>query len=207
MADQTELAEALNEEPLSSRQLVYVEALKAVFVALGGNQLTVDSATKETETLLYCNTVQWINNFSRANHIMSEDFSKRKHLFRDWFDIEEFDDRMMTLLKKTFHINPSEAECRTTYNFWKTIKSDCRNEFGSSYSLQRAVQLKGYKSGNYNDDDIILNILEQHIIKSIDENFRKAMSNYKADLKKKQPKFTEDELNVAVRTKCFCTIY
>ena len=145
---------------LSIRQLAYMESFYGVVVALAGNQLTMDSPTKETHLLLYTNCVSWVHeNGNRLNIELKEEISKRENLFSDNFTIEPLDEKMLDHLKAQFPKSPTEADAKKVYSCW-----DCRNSYGPPYIRSKKEQISGFNSGKYTDISNIQNIMKKEIV-------------------------------------------
>jgi hypothetical protein len=123
---------------------------------------------------------------TRFHTELHEVFEKRKQLLTEWFLIEEPDDEVMKSLRAHFPYNrPSAALIKSVFLNFSKLKTDSRNVFGPSYNAVLKERKQGYQSGDYDDSEQLLDLLEKHICARVDSNFQKSVSDGVVDYKKK----------------------
>jgi hypothetical protein len=182
----------------NDRKQAYAVCLRDVVIGLAGDSLTTEQlATKEASTVLYGQIKDWLygTDFeggrqppdrTRFHTELHEVFEKRKQLLTEWFLIEEPDDEVMKSLRAHFPYNrPSAALIKSVFLNFSKLKTDSRNVFGPSYNAVLKERKQGYQSGDYDDSEQLLDLLEKHICARVDSNFQKSVSDGVVDYKKK----------------------
>ena len=179
-------------EGYSSKQMAaYVAQVVDVYIAVAGNELTTfNRADKDCDKILYNNILNYVNS-KRYNIDFAEAIEKRKHLLQPMLTILPLDNSTFEEVAKAFPTGDDVTE-KVIRDFWQKyqkIKTECRNTFGPQYYKE----IKIVKSGEYNDDEIILRICESTIKQRIDTNCYKAQKERKEKFNDEKIKAYEDK--------------
>ena len=124
--------------------------------------------------------------------LIGQDLMKRRNLVQPVFTIDTIDEVMQIEIEKHFPVGVDidEKAISSISSRFSFLKSECRNFFLPHYLKETKVK----KSGEYNDDDIIMNIFESSIKARIDAriyaNCYKAKRTMVAELKAKKANFS-----------------
>ena len=160
----------------------YVQQLKNLIVAVGGDNLTCQTAPdRDHITIFYTQCFDFVGS-NRLNVEFKEQIELRKEVFQPWFKLEPISAEMKRVLQEMF-TDPSDTAFKTKEALWnkyKNLKSFCRGEAGASYKSKT----KKLKSGTYDDLDALKEIQKVSVIKSINENQKKYVSDFICKAKK-----------------------
>ena len=167
----------------SAQRTAYLSQLVDVLIVIAGNQVVTQCAPdKDYEKLVYHKLIDYLKS-RRFNSDFGLEIMKRKNLLQPMVTIEAIDDAMYEEIEKRFPVGEDLDE-KTVSNVsarFSTLKSECRNIYLPHYLKDTKIK----KSGEYVDDDILLNIYEMAVKARIDTNCYKAKRILVADLKSK----------------------
>ena len=143
------------------------EQVRGIIIAIAGNSTTVGkSGDKEVAHLFYHELQSYLKS-KRFNTDFKDELIRRKNDFQPRFFVEPLDDFMERQLSVMF---PVDMESHKIHKLWKEfgeIKTNCRTDWGPLY--QRSW-LDVAKSGDYNDLEVLQEILRKSVIERINEN-------------------------------------
>ena len=167
----------------SAQRTAYISQLVDVLIVIAGNQITTKNGPdKDYDKLVYCKLLDYLKS-KRFNSDFGLEIMKRKNLLQPMLTIEAMDDAAYEEIEKRFPAGPDLDEKSVTYvsNRFTAIKQECRNNYLPPYLKETKIK----KSGEYIDDDILLNIYESAVKVRVDQNCYKAKKIMVADLKSK----------------------
>ena len=191
-------------EILSKTTLAYLSQVVDVIILVAGNQLvTLHTPDKDFEKVFFNNLVTYTQS-RRYNSDFASEIERRRNVLQPFFAIEPLDEAMFNELDKSLPDGTDISEKTEKYYVtrYSNIKKECRNDFGPQYHKDTRV----VKSGDYNDNEIIMRICEASIKSRISMNCYKAQKNVVSSLKEKKAsqedtetglkKFSEERVKV-----------
>ena len=167
----------------SAQRTAYLSQLVDVLIVIAGNQVVTQCAPeRDYEKLVYHKLIDYLKS-RRFNSDFGLEIMKRKNLLQPMVTIEAIDDAMYEELEKRFPVGEDLDEKSVSYvsSRFSNLKSKCRNVYLPHYLKETKIK----KSGEYVDDDILLNIYESAVKVRVDQNCYKAKKIMVADLKSK----------------------
>ena len=165
----------------SAQRMAYLSQLVDVLiVVIAGNQVVTRCGLDKDEKLVHHKLIDYLKS-RRFNSDFGLEIIKRKNLLQPMVTIEAIDDAMYEEIEKRFPVGEDLDE-KTVSNVsarFSTLKLECRNIYLPHYLKETKIK----KSGEYVDDDILLNIHEMAVKARIDTNCYKAKRILVADLK------------------------
>lgn len=170
---------------MDERNKQLINAFAGLFIAMQGDDVTMNSAaTKDYNLLVYTSMQRSLDQKGKINELLGEELSKRATLFQEYFTLPAaISDELIEEMRKLFPTVPTPANVDTVGNIFKEVKAFCRGEFGAYYFKKRKVTA----SGTYDDSDLLQEIFEMAVNRRIDENYRKNVHKIVKDWQESHP--------------------
>lgn len=176
----------------SSQELVFQEQVESVVCAVALDNTTVEAATKDALLVFYNHCGRFVLE-KRYGQMFSGELERRVSVLLPHFYVTaRIDERTQEYLENVFLSKaPSEKVVRALWDKGKTVQKYCR-KFLSDYATGNVFYVgtvlrtltifthsgtKQKKSGVYDDNDVLKQILKGHTLWKIDENKRKNVSD------------------------------
>lgn len=179
----------------SAQELVFQEQIESVVCAVALDNLTVEAATKDCLLLFYAHCGRFVSE-KRYGQMFSGELERRVSvMLPHCYVTAKLDERTQQYLENVFLAPaPTEKAIRALWEKGKMVQKYCRKFLGdyaagnnieenyricagASPTLCTHIGTKQKKSGVYDDNDLLKQILKAYTLWKIDENKRKNVSD------------------------------
>ena len=159
--------------------MMEVEQWFGVIVGLAGNELSQGEKIKDFPKTLLDKVKTWAGDVVLVNNTVTELLiTKNSNRFGEFGLFVSAYSR--EIADKINDLYLCFDDPKIVFNKWDNVKSDVRNDFLPLY----LKWTKKYKSGTYDDTEVLIEVLKSRAIKTINKNRSQAISNGKITIKK-----------------------